>query len=724
MRVKTVLAMRRSVTWSPDLWSDSRPEHSAVAANRLRRQPSRPRVSDDVFFHIHHPPMTDDAATVAPLVGSRSLGALAMRLSRSRLDDGGAVLPLRASRSLMFDATATHWNEVSANSSGPDEPAEQPAPRWMQVLSPELVPLRPRERSFVLKQRAVVILGQWAGGISSVSSTTLLLSLCDGQFEEMATHSATVGSVNSFLATFMSPVVCALSDQFGRIQFMAAGQLGILLFSLAQTRISSLRQRAIAVVLFHGVMRAGVGVVSQSAFGDLFAAQPEISAVLQASEGIWANLGSFTGLTIGAVVRSFGGDNLCFLCSAVLAALQAAILVSTAETLDARDRKAVGSVWNLLVQANPISSVMLLLRNGPGLCALALARVFWLSSIHCGSLLGSLQLGVLGWNPQDQANFGQAMNLPRIVLQRCFTLPFLARYGTNDVWRISTIGAALGYALVGQSFRRWVPMTGGFSLKSVTMLQYGVIQLLLIDAFVGCTGISLQAMFLKHSMSCVLKDDGKAAGKGEINSAFAALGTLSGMVMPLMWARIYRIFMWRAAHARSSNLVGLPPLSAGGPFIIAGLLMLAARTCLSLVDQRQLYVQEYQFPVEILRPENQKRIRDTLRLHSVELTRFRRGSPGWVFRKNCADLSILRDAWYRWSTLRRQSRPPLIGTFEFFDRSGSGFIEADDLQRVMGKDGMGSGCNSEAFEEMVRLSDADNDGLIGIHDFCRMMCPS
>ena len=115
--------MRRSITWSPELWSDSRDEatshRSSSPIDRLRQQASRPRVSDDAFF-LHQvaagrtPPTTNDAA-VAPLVGSQSLGALARRLSRHRLDDDDVtVSPLRASHSLMFDATATHWNEANA----------------------------------------------------------------------------------------------------------------------------------------------------------------------------------------------------------------------------------------------------------------------------------------------------------------------------------------------------------------------------------------------------------------------------------------------------------------------------------------------------------------------------------------------------------------------------------------------------------------------------------
>eukprot|EP01047_Picozoa_sp_COSAG01_P014543 COSAG01_NODE_710_length_14110_cov_94.506745_12_plen_177_part_00 len=166
----------------------------------------------------------------------------------------------------------------------------------------------------------------------------------------------------------------------------------------------------------------------------------------------------------------------------------------------------------LLLQANPLSSLMLLLRNGPGLMGLALARVLWLASIHCNSLVGLLQLSVLHWTPQDQANFGQLITLPRMVLQRCFTMPFMRLRGMSDVWRTSTVGAALGYALVGQTFRRLLPLRFGaqtVSMKTLTALQFGLVQLFLIDAFVGATGISLQSMFLKHASSCVVKADGQ-----------------------------------------------------------------------------------------------------------------------------------------------------------------------------------------------------------------------
>jgi len=118
----------------------------------------------------------------------------------------------------------------------------------------------------------------------------------------------------------------------------------------------------------------------------------------------------------------------------------------------------------------------------------------------------------------------------------------------------------------------------------------------------------------------------------------------------------------------------------------------------------------------------------------------RRGSPGWVFRSNVEELAVLAAAFQRWrasstspsddgdgddddddapsSGLAR--RPQLVLAFAVFDQDGNGEITSQELERVMGKGGMGSGCNREAFEEMVRTVSAK--GAIDIRDFCRMMC--
>jgi hypothetical protein len=270
---------------------------------------------------------------------------------------------------------------------------------------------------------------------------------------------------------------------------------------------------------------------------------------------------------------------VCFYLSAGLAAAQSIIFYTTPETLNARDSKQVTSLRSLLAQANPLSLILLLLRNGPGLCALALTRVLWRAAVRVQSLLSPLQLGNrealqgMEWKPEEQGNYnGLLMPLLNIPLSRCFITPLLRISGTRDVWRISTLGSALGFVLIGQSFRRLLPLgalhdksiaVGGIRFGGAGVLQFGLIQLLLIDAFVGATGISLQAMSIKHASSCILKEDGKVAGKGEINAAFSALDNLCDLVLPLIWASISSRFLVRAAFARADPTmlfgVAVPP---------------------------------------------------------------------------------------------------------------------------------------------------------------------
>ena len=74
-------------------------------------------------------------------------------------------------------------------------------------------------------------------------------------------------------------------------------------------------------------------------------------------------------------------------------------------------------------------------------------------------------------------------------------------------------------------------------------------------------------MSIKHASSVVLKEDGKAAGKGEINAAFSALDNICDFVLPMAWVRVSLWFYERAAHARSDPLtllgMSIPPLSSG-----------------------------------------------------------------------------------------------------------------------------------------------------------------
>ena len=164
-------------------------------------------------------------------------------------------------------------------------------------------------------------------------------------------HNAQIGSFINFPEMFLAPVFCAFSDQIGRVGAMTIGPLGLGLFWLAQTQLKSLNVRFWVYMLFRGCMRAGVTDIRESAFNDLFAAQPETYAILKASETVWANLGTLSSFGIALLVRRFiASNNACFFLSSALAALQAVVLASTEETLDVRDRKPIHSIKALLLR--------------------------------------------------------------------------------------------------------------------------------------------------------------------------------------------------------------------------------------------------------------------------------------------------------------------------------------------------------------------------------------
>eukprot|EP01045_Picozoa_sp_COSAG04_P004452 COSAG04_NODE_193_length_20833_cov_9.922205_14_plen_370_part_00 len=346
----------------------------------------------------------------------------------------------------------------------------------------------------MLKRRAAMVLDTWIGGVSGISTTEQLLELSAGDVSTLAMHNAQIGSFINFPEMFLAPVFCAFSDQIGRVGAMTIGPLGLGLFWLAQTQLKSLNVRFWVYMLFRGCMRAGVTDIRESAFNDLFAAQPETYAILKASETVWANLGTLSSFGIALLVRRFiASNNACFFLSSALAALQAVVLASTEETLDVRDRKPIHSIKSLLLQANPVSLIVMLLRNGPGLFALAISRVLWRASTRVGYLIAPLQLSVLNWSPDQQGVFNQLiMPTLNIPLSRLVVQPALRVQGIRDVWRIATLGArtppvlaaanellayllsasgsALGYALIGQSFRRMLPLSR-LSLFTLTGLQ-------------------------------------------------------------------------------------------------------------------------------------------------------------------------------------------------------------------------------------------------------------
>jgi hypothetical protein len=64
--------------------------------------------------------------------------------------------------------------------------------------------------------------------------------------------------------------------------------------------------------------------------------------------------------------------------------------------------------------------------------------------------------------------------------------------------------------------------------------------------------------------------------------------------------------------------------------------------------------------------------------------------------------------------------PPPLYTLQHFDKDGSGFITADELQEALKSHG-DSGQVSSHIKEILQDVDRDNDGRINYDEFCAMM---
>lgn len=91
---------------------------------------------------------------------------------------------------------------------------------------------------------------------------------------------------------------------------------------------------------------------------------------------------------------------------------------------------------------------------------------------------------------------------------------------------------------------------------------------------------------------------------------------------------------------------------------------------------------------------------------------------------HCSDGGI-REAYGAdeiWSVLgEKVSMGEVEGAFQVFDENGDGFIDAEDLQRVLCRLGFREGMEVEDCEKMIRAFDGNGDGKIDFQEFLILM---
>lgn len=127
-------------------------------------------------------------------------------------------------------------------------------------------------------------------------------------------------------------------------------------------------------------------------------------------------------------------------------------------------------------------------------------------------------------------------------------------------------------------------------------------------AIVACC---LPVIFFGQSFSCVvvvctqramIVKQGLAAygegevGLGELNAAFAGLGTLCGMVGPLLWGTVYNFFLRAAADSSAAGGGGGSSrwlhLSQGGHFFFTAATMACVFAVLKGADSKTLFLSD------------------------------------------------------------------------------------------------------------------------------------
>ena len=91
--------------------------------------------------------------------------------------------------------------------------------------------------------------------------------------------------------------------------------------------------------------------------------------------------------------------------------------------------------------------------------------------------------------------------------------------------------------------------------------------------------VALRQIFVKHAISVA------DVGKGEVNSAYDGLMALTGIVMPIFWARAYSFFV-----SPPGWVPGLLRWGPGGAFNLAGVMLLLSWWAVRSADRSTLYV--------------------------------------------------------------------------------------------------------------------------------------
>jgi hypothetical protein len=349
--------------------------------------------------------------------------------------------------------------------------------------------------------------------------------------------------------------------------------MGAALYMITSLLARSMRQQFALAVFAMGIVMQGNLAVQQAMFDDLFAERPQLGALVMANNDIPRNLAGTVGPMIGALCVSYC-ESLGHWLPFAMISLSALLWATGPETLSSEKRKAFA-----LGRSNPLSGVLVLLRNGRGLRQLALAAGIYHSCITptVGFRQGLRTLATpvaLSWSPA-QSNMLDSANFLWNSFSNKFVQPSLLRRYNNkgafELWSVVAIVCAVAVSV------SWRPFNASPLRRSI---QYAIPALIVTHPWGEVCMNSIRAMTIKQGVSVT------DVGRGELSSAYSVLTTLFGAATPILWGKCFAYF---AKADTSSTLSFLGPF---GHMVVVAVVRLAALLCVKCIPAHELHLED------------------------------------------------------------------------------------------------------------------------------------
>lgn len=394
-----------------------------------------------------------------------------------------------------------------------------------------MLPTAATTENALLQMSVIEALGSGLGQAAALQ--VLIVQVCNGDMQRLATVTAQVASVRSITALLLTPAGGRFTDRFGRKPSLLMGRLvggaggGGLLWKLylllhPQKTVRSyvLWQLALAVLS----CISGASIASQSALDDSLGRKPALGAAANARINAWASAVGLVAPLLGTLLPEPIGlvaNAACHVCCLPIVVLMRESVPSSISTHGLKSQRST---------LDPIRNAALLFGKGRRLTRMVVANIIYQVSNGNNQNIQTMALDQLQWTPRDLSYFSSFQSCA-VMLSQGMLLPWLLqRGGVRKTFLLGSYGSIGSQLLMSQC---WRPR-GGRHVH--TALAYCTAEGLRATVGMASPG-TLRALLVDAALR-----DCPGVGLAELNASVNAITSMCGVVMPLAWASAFRLF--------------------------------------------------------------------------------------------------------------------------------------------------------------------------------------